>query len=172
MALPLAVSDTSVLINLHHLDLLPSLSLFYREVLVPAPVRVEFLRRDDQRSREVALNILTIRGLFSPCDYFDTPQVELYRLEKMKGAEAEALSQLHIRSADVLLIDERIGRKIATREMRKVHGTASILARLHINGITDYWSSINVLRSESGFWITEQDARRSFDIEMSRRDTH
>lgn len=168
MPLPVAVSDTSVLIGLHHLNLLNSLSFFYRQVLVPAPVRTEFLRRDDQRSREVALNVLTERGLFSPCDDFDTPQVELYRLNKMEGAEAEALSQLHIRNADVLLIDERIGRRIAEREMSEVHGTLSVLARLHKLTIVDYWTAFDKLVSELNMHFSIDVAWKVLENEMMK----
>lgn len=166
MPLPLAVADTSVLINLHHLEHLNSLSLFYRQVLVPSPVRTQFLKRDDSRSREIVFDVLTRHGFFSPCDDYDSVEVDLFKLDKMDEGEAEALSQLKIRQADVLLIDERIGRKIAEREMRRVSGTASILVRLSVNGFTDYWQSIDRLRSESGFRISDEVAQEALDNVM------
>ena len=171
MPLPLAVADTSVLINLHHLDLLNSLSLFYRQVLIPSPVRTQFLKRDDSRSREIALDVLTRQGLFSPCDDYDSVEVDLFKIDKMDEGEAEALSQLKIRQADILLIDELIGRKIAVRQRRDVSGTASILARLSMNGFTNYWQSINRLRSESGFRISNEIAQEALD-EAMRSQTH
>ncbi len=163
MPLPLAVTDTSVLINLHHLELLNSLSLFYRQVLVPSPVRTQFLSRDDTRSREIALDVLTRRGFFSPCDDYDSIEVDRFKTLNMDEGEAEALSQLKSRNADVLLIDEKIGRNVATRERRRVNGTASILARLHLNGVAEYWSCINRLRSESRFIITDKIANQALD---------
>src|SRR5258706_14271575 len=113
MALPLAVADTSVLINLHHLGLLEHLSHLYSGILVPAPVRKEFLKLDEYGTLEVTLNLFTTKGFFAPCDDYDTNEVDLLRTLKMKGAEAEALSQLKQRNADVLLIDEKTGRSIA-----------------------------------------------------------
>jgi len=167
LPLPIAVSDTTVLIYLHHLDLLYALSLFYRQILVPAPVRKQFLSRDDDRSRDTALNILTTSGLFSPCDDYDSIEVDLYKSHKMDEGEAEALSQLKQRSADVLLIDEKRGRSIAQREMRMVQGTASILAKLYKQGFVDYWSAINRLRSEVDMRIGDDTAHAAFDNEMN-----
>ena len=156
MALPLAVSDTSVLINIHHLDLLPSLSLLYRQVLVPAAVRTEFLRRDEQKTRETALTLLATRGFFTPCDEYDSIEVDLLKSYKMEGAEAEALSQLKIRKADVLLIDEKVGRKIAQREMRTVKGSVAVLGEFHKLRIIDLRTAISRLRNEVNFWVSEK----------------
>ncbi|MFN0157092.1 MAG: hypothetical protein ACKVRP_03350 [Bacteroidota bacterium] len=153
MSLPLAVADTSVLISLHHLELLTPLSLLYAQILVPSPVRLEFLRRNDQQSREFALITLTQKGLFSPCDDYDSIEVDLYKSYKMEGAEAEALSQTKMRKADVLLIDEKIGRKIAVKERRPVKGTASILAEFHRLDVANFHRSIARLRSETTFRI-------------------
>jgi predicted nucleic acid-binding protein len=163
MALPVAVSDTSVLIAIHHLDLLQSLSLLYSKILVPAPVRVEFLLRDDERSRKVALDTLSKNEFFSPCDEFDSVQVGLYKDDKMQGAEAEALSQMILRNADVLLIDEKIGRNVATKEQRRVQGTLSILAHLHTLGLTNFNKSVQRLQREINFRVSERtvaDVRR------------
>jgi len=168
MPLPIAVTDTSVLIYLHHLGHLDSLSLFFREVLVPSPVRIEFLSLPDRSSREVALNVLTRRGLFSPCNDFDSIEVALFKQLKMHNAEAEALSQLKLRNADVLLIDERIGRKVAIREMRKVQGTLSIIVKLHKLGFIDYYSSVAKLRSEKKARFSRAIIREVYEREVGR----
>lgn len=168
MPLQIAVSDTSVLINLHHLKLLESLSLFYREVLVPAPVRDEFLDHKDKGAREIALNVFTERGFFSPCDDFDSVQVTLFKIDKMKGAEAEALSQVKLRNADILLIDEKIGRKIAKRERQTVIGTASLLAKFHKLRLVDYPTAINCLKTELGMRISDHVVLAAFKNEMKQ----
>lgn len=156
MPLPVAVADTSVLIGLNHLGLLVHLSHLYRQVLIPAAVRGEFFTKDEERTREAALNLLTARGFFSPCDEFDSLQVELFRLMKMRGAEAEALSQLKVRNADVLLIDERIGTRIARKEMHQVNGTAGILGQFHLRGFIDFFEAIQRLRTEIKFRISDR----------------
>jgi len=155
MALPLAVADTSVLICFHHLQLLNALSLFYRQILVPSPVRKEFLEYDTAQTREIALNELTLKGFFQPCDNFDSIEVELFRIQKMKGAEAEALSQVKRTNADVFLVDEGIGRMVAKKEYRVVHGSVYILAKLHKLQLVRYHDSIKRLKEELKFRISE-----------------
>ena len=153
MAQRIAVTDTSVLINLHHLNLLNPLSLLFSRVLVPAPVRVEFLVRDKAGSLEFALTTLTSQGLFMPCDSFDSVDVGLLKATKMNGAEAEALSQAKIKNADFLLIDEKIGRRQAVRERRQVMGTAGVLVEFHKLGIVDFHISVARIKADLGFRI-------------------
>lgn len=151
-----AVADTSVLIALHHLGLLPKLSIFYDQVLVPSAVRTEFLLKDEEKTREAALTLLISRAIFFPCDDYDTVQVDLYLLSRLGRGEAEALSQLKIRNADVILIDERRGRTIAERERVKVRGTIALLASLDKLGIVDAWESVRRLRGELSFRVTDK----------------
>ena len=153
---PVAVADTSVLIALHHLGLLPKLSMFYSQVLVPSAVRTEFLLKDEEKTREVALTLLISRAFFFPCDDYDTVQVNLYLLHRLGRGEAEALSQLRIRNADVILIDERRGRTIAERERLKVRGTIALLASLDKLGFVDAWESVRRLRAELHFRVTDK----------------
>jgi predicted nucleic acid-binding protein len=133
---------------------------------VPAPVRTQFLRYDDQRSREVALIELTEQGFFSPCDDYDSIEVDLLKSHKLDEGEAEAMSQLKLRNADVLLIDEKRGRLIAEKEMRKVQGTASILAKLHRLEFVDYWDAIKRLRKEISWHISDRIAQKAFNYVM------
>ncbi|MBI1804570.1 MAG: hypothetical protein HY033_02770 [Ignavibacteriae bacterium] len=163
MALPLAVADTSVLIHLHHLGLLEYLSHLYSGVLVPSPVRTEFLRRDKNGARELALNVLTTRGLFTRCDDYDSNEVDLLRTLKMKGAEAEALSQLKKQNADVLLIDEKIGRSVAERERRSVKGTIGILASFSRLEFVEYFPAVERLRKELSFRISDEVVREALE---------
>src|SRR5438132_1602267 len=116
MAGPLAVADTSVLIAFHQLDLLPSLTVFYQTILVPAAVRTEFLHSEERtvRGRRAALTTLIDQPPFEPCDDYDTVQVRLLERELGLG-EAEALSQATLREARELLMDDRQGRRMAAR---------------------------------------------------------
>jgi len=160
---PVAVADTSVLIALHHLGLLPKLSMFYHQVLVPSAVRTEFLLKDEEKNREAALTLLISREIFFPCDDYDTVQVNLYLLSGLDRAEAEALSQLRIRNADVILIDERRGRTIAERERVKVRGTIALLASLDKLGFVNVWESVRRLRRELGFRVTDKVVREALE---------
>ncbi len=172
MAVKLAVADTSVLINLHYLGQLDSLSVFYRQVLIPGEVRVEFLKRTENRpSRENTLLALEREGLFSPCNDYSISDVDRFKINKLDRGEAEALSQLKMRGADISLIDEKRGRRVAKKEMQKVEGTALILARLHILGVLDIHRSIEVLRSEDPhIQVTDQIVQEALDMAKKERD--
>lgn len=173
MAFPLAVADTSVLINFHYLGQLNSLSLFYRQILIPGEVRVEFLKRTRSRSsRENTLLALEREGLFSPCDDHSIAEVDRFRIKnKLDRGEAEALSQLKVRGADILLIDEKRGRKVAQNEMQKVEGTVMILARLHVLRVLDIRSSIDMLELEDPhIRVTKDIIRRALKKAMNERD--
>ena len=74
---------------------------------------------------------------------------------------------MHIYKADILLIDEKIGRSIAKREMIEVHGLLSILAKLHKLGLADYWLSVRKLKSELNMWIGNEAARKAFENDMN-----
>lgn len=163
MALPLAVADASVLIALHHLDLLPSLSLFYyHKVLVPAEVRRQFFVKAAEKDREAALTILTSGSIFTPCEEYDTIQVELYLLSKLDHGEAEALSQATVLNIETILIDERRGRRVAEQQRKSVRGTLGILARLDFLGIAVYFDCINKLREQLGFHVSQSLAERVY----------
>jgi predicted nucleic acid-binding protein len=157
MLLPIAVADTSVLIALHHLDLLSQLSVLFHRVLIPAEVRTEFLSKDTKGLRGTALSTLISGAVFFPCDDYDTAQVQIFLLSKLDPGEAEVLSQAKNAEADVILIDEKKGRKIAALEHREVRGTIGILARMHYLGIADIWTSVERLEKEIQFRLKKED---------------
>ena len=152
-----AVTDTSVLINFYVLDLFPQLSILFNKILVPSPVRDQFLNpaREDAKSREVVFTTLSEQtGMFAPCNDYDTNEVTLLQNEGLDPGESEALSQFKIVEADILLIDEVAARKIANLQGLRCRGTARILAELEKLGMANTWECIRRLRSENNFRVS------------------
>lgn len=145
--------DASVLIALHHVDLLQHLGTHCERILVPSRVRGEFLGEAPDAAM-LAVSTLLDAPPFEPCDDFDLPSLEIYR-ERLHSGEAEAIAQMQPQAADCLLIDELDGRRVALQASHRVIGTARILAELHLDGRTDLLVSVERLRSGIGFRITD-----------------
>lgn len=153
MAVPLAVADTSVLIALHHLDLLTPLRLFYDRVLVPAAVRGEFLQWEERMrpGGGAALTVLISEPPFEPCDDYDTIELQLLLVELDPG-ESEALAQLKRHGAGHILMDERAGRGFAERVGYTAVGTVRLIVNLHLQGfVSDPQAAVRRLRKEIKF---------------------
>lgn len=155
MPLPTAVADTSVLINLDHLHLLGHLSHLFQQILIPAKVREEFFIRKEKIKHVSDFDSFISAGFFDPCESYDIVQVELYKTLKLGLGEAHALSQLTLRNADIFLVDDYKGRKIARQHRCNIKGTVGLLVELEFNGFTNARESIRRLREETGFRVTD-----------------
>lgn len=120
------VVDTSPLIALAVMDLLPVLRLLFNTVLVPSAVVRECL---DDLSKPMADNIggaltnkLLVEQPAANRDYCEL------LAEILGSGEAETITLAKEKNA-IALIDEEAGRKAATRENIDVIGSLSILIR-------------------------------------------
>ncbi|MBI5215626.1 MAG: hypothetical protein HY960_07710 [Ignavibacteriae bacterium] len=170
--LPTAVIDTSVLIGLHHLNLLWELTNLFHRIHVPVSVRNEFIERNERTNLRDAISELISGKFFLPCDDYDSAEVEILRLAGLHYGESEVISQAKQLEATVILMDEKKGRKIAMREGRSVKGTIGLLAIFETLKIIVLKDAVEKLISEKKFRITEKiieearrDARRYFDNE-------
>jgi len=105
----IVVSDTSPILNLARigrLELLPSL---YRQVLIPAAVYHELI--DSERDLPPAIDITSLPWLIVATAKDQTRVQELR--DRLDPGEAEAIVLAIERRADVLLVDERRGRRTA-----------------------------------------------------------
>ncbi len=85
---------------------------------------------------------------------------------KLHRGEREAILLAEILAADVLLIDEQIGRTIAPGRNLPLSGTLGVLERADMVGfVTDFPGVLKRLRS-SGFFIAE-----SLEQQLLRRHT-
>jgi predicted nucleic acid-binding protein len=130
---PRCTIDSSCVIALDHLNLLPSLSFLFSTVLVPKAVRIDLFRR---RATKRRLQLLFDRfAFFQRCDQYDRGAVEILLAErKVQGSkdrgEAEAVEQAAQVGAAVI-VDDRWGRKLAENYALEHHGTFWVLQRFH-----------------------------------------
>jgi hypothetical protein len=139
------VSDTSAVTSLLQVGRLTILSALYREVVVPTEVA------DELRRFHAALPDF-IRVL---------PVADRTRLEKLKSeldlGEAAAIALMLEGKGDVLLMDERRGRRVAVREGLNVVGLIGVLLEARQRGlITSLATVIGELEQIAGFRISSR----------------
>jgi predicted nucleic acid-binding protein len=125
--------DSSCLIALDHVQLIPSLSLLFSKVLVPKAVRAELFRRRATKDRIRA--ILADYAFFERCDGYEQAAVSILLVEqRWRGGrdrgEAEAIVQAAQVGA-VVIVDDRWGRDLARQYELECHGTLWVLERLY-----------------------------------------
>ena len=125
--------DSSCIIALDHLDLVPRLSLLFSTVLVPKAVRDELfkVRETEDRLRLIFENY----AFFQRCDGYEHGAVDFLLAERNReGAkdrgEVEAIVQASQFGATVV-IDDLWGRKQAKNHSLDVHGTVWVLQQFH-----------------------------------------
>lgn len=170
MPAPICTIDTSCVVALDLLDLLPQLSFLFSRVLLPSAVRTELFRR---RSTKDRLHVLLRSYAFiTRCNEFDKVAVDVLLIERMRQGvedrgEIEAVVQAAQNGAAVI-VDDPWGRELAERYRLDYHGTLWVLKRLfdldllsgpglreglirlRREGIRLPWSSANALLTEIG----------------------
>jgi predicted nucleic acid-binding protein len=148
------VSDTSplrVLQRLNQLDLLPAL---FDEVLVPPTVVVEIANVADSTRR---FDVAAVPGVRVVAPASRSPVEEMIKVNRLDPGEAEAIQLAVETRADVLLIDERRGTKIARECGLRTTGVLGILVqakqRQLIQSVRPFLSA---LQNEGRFFLTEE----------------
>jgi predicted nucleic acid-binding protein len=125
--------DSSCVIALDHLELIPYLSFLFSTVLVPKAVRDELFKLRATKDRIQA--IFHAYAFFERCDGYESGTVEFLLAERRRvgsqdRGEVEAVVQASQFGAAVI-VDDQWGRKLAERDDLEVHGTLWVLQRLH-----------------------------------------
>lgn len=125
--------DTSCVIALDAIDLIPLLSFLFSRVWLPKAVRAELFRR--RRTKDRLRALLDAYDFLQNCDEYDHGAVDVLLLEwtgqgKKDRGEAEAIVQAAVLGATVV-IDKRRGRRLAANFQLKCHGTIWILRRFY-----------------------------------------
>src|SRR5262249_18584822 len=107
--------DSSCLIALDHLNLIPSLSVLFSRVLVPKAVRQDLFKR--RATKERLQTIFDSYAFFQRCDEYERVAVDFLLSERAaKGmrdrGEVEAVVQAAQFGAAVV-VDDRWGRQLA-----------------------------------------------------------
>jgi predicted nucleic acid-binding protein len=162
--------DSSCLIALDHLDLVPRLSILFSIVLVPKAVREDLFKRRATKDRLRFL--FSAYAFFQRCDGYDQGTVDFLLAERARqGAqdrgEVEAVVQASQFGATVI-VDDPWGRELAARDDLEFHGTLWVLQRfhelallssttlrdcfvsLHRRGIRMPWEIVNALLTQIG----------------------
>lgn len=125
--------DSSCVIALDHLDLVPKLSLLFSVVLVPRAVQEELFKREETEDR---LQIVFARyAFFQRCDGYEQGTVDFLLAERDRQGtedrgEVEAVVQASQFGA-IVIVDDAWGRKLAKRYDLESHGTFWVLERFH-----------------------------------------
>jgi uncharacterized protein len=146
----IVVSDTSPVLNLARIGRLELLPLLFREVLIPDAVYRELM--DSERDLPPAIDITSLPWLIVAAAKDQNRVLELR--ERLDPGEAEAIELAIERRADVLLVDERRGRRIATAEGLTVMGLLGLVARSKEAGLIDLAKPVlDELLHVARFWI-------------------
>jgi predicted nucleic acid-binding protein len=153
----IVVSDTSCISNLLTIGEVHLLRDLFNEVIVPPAVETELRRFHPTLPAFVRSQVPQKRGKVA----------ELAREIDLGEAEAICLA-LELR-ADRLLIDEKLGRRVATREGLAVIGVVGLLITAKQRGlINSVKSALMALESKAGFYLREDLKRRALDAVNER----
>ncbi len=146
----IVVSDTSPVLNLARIGRLQLLPLIYGQVLIPATVFEELTA--SKRDLPPAIDLASEPWLIVASAQ-DQARVQELRTHLDPG-EAEAIVLAVERHADLLLVDERRGRRTATAAGLKVTGLLGVVARAKRAGLIDLGKPvIDELIEIARFWI-------------------
>ncbi|MBO9612193.1 MAG: DUF3368 domain-containing protein [Dyadobacter sp.] len=143
----IVVSDTSVisgLVQSGHLDVLQNL---YERIIIPNQVYLELQDLNVAFQQKLALDWIEIREVSSTSLLNELTEL-------LDPGEAEAIVLATELRADLVLIDERKGRAIATQMGLSVIGTLGALVEAkEKNYINSVKPVIDILVNQCGFWI-------------------
>ncbi|MBI2432146.1 MAG: DUF3368 domain-containing protein [Candidatus Hydrogenedentes bacterium] len=144
----IVVSDASpfiALIGIGQIDLLPQL---FHTVFVPPAIIVELTRPD--RSPAVSAFIEERPGWL-----IEQVPARIEAIPKLHSGETEAISLAREMNADLLLIDESLGRRSAIQRKLNIAGTIGVLemaAKRNLVGLDVAFAKLR----ETSFWVSAE----------------
>jgi predicted nucleic acid-binding protein len=149
----IVVADTSVILNLccvRHEHLLQQL---FKRVLIPNEVADEFVWLTKVQKRFSGLILPPWIEILSAPKSYPAEPIEA----ELDAGEAAAIALFFTQKADALLIDEKIGRKVAIKLGVRTVGILGILTDAKND---DLISSVKILldrlEAEANFWISRE----------------
>lgn len=140
----IVVSDTSVITSLLQIGQLDLLCKLYQRVLIPRAVYNELARSHQDLPEFIELGDVSNRKLVAELE------------TELDLGEAEAIVLAKEKHADLLLIDEKRGRRVALREGIRITGLIALLVEAKSRGlISSVRDAISQLESRAGFRISE-----------------
>ncbi|HUG90496.1 MAG TPA: DUF3368 domain-containing protein [Planctomycetaceae bacterium] len=144
----LVVADSSpliVLVNIGHIDVLPAL---FGEVVVPPQVSAEL---DSPRRPQVVRDLVAAR----PAWLIERTPATIEPIAGLHPGELAAISLAVELKAELLLIDEASGRKIAAERQVAFTGTVGVLELAANRGLLELRDAFERIK-RTDFWISHQ----------------
>ena len=151
----IVVSDTSPLSGLAIVGKLSLLQALYGQIVIPEAVASELRRGGQDEPRIAQALALSWVEIKPPTNH---PLIdELQTIYKLDKGESEAITLALEINADALLIDERLGRREASRLGLSITGMLGVLlAAKKQNLVSAVRPIVDVLMKEAGFRISRQ----------------
>src|SRR5216684_1237711 len=134
---PRCTVDTSCIIALDHLGLLPKLSVLFSRVLLPKAVRNELFK--DTATKDRVQSLFNTYAFVERCDEYDKGAVDILLVERIQqGTEDRGEAEAVVQAAEVgamVIVDDRWGRELAARYKLDHHGTFWIIDQLYSLGL-------------------------------------
>jgi predicted nucleic acid-binding protein len=163
----IAVSNTTPLRYLVAIDQQHLLGQLFETIFVPAAVHEELTEASTPEN--VRLRVLSLPAWYE-VRAVDEPQEAIFPVALHRG-ERQAILLAETLRPDVILIDERIGRTIASGRNLPVSGTLGVLERADVMGfISDFPKILKQLKT-SGFYVDESLEQRLLQRHRNRQET-
>jgi uncharacterized protein len=141
----IVVSDTSALTALLQIGRIELLARLYHEIVIPEAVEREL--RHDHPALPQFIHVNRVKN----------PSVVQRLAQELDQGEAEAIALMLENRGDLLLIDERRGRRVAQREGVPVVGLIGVLAEAkRIGQLPSLAAVVNDLQTLAGFRISDR----------------
>lgn len=149
----IVVSDTSVITSLIRVGRERLLQQLHGVVLIPEAVRQELMRAHSRIPKFLEIRQAVDRRFVA-------------RLEvELDLGEAEAIVLAKEAKADLLLIDEKLGRQIALREGLRVAGLLGVIIEAKQRGLIDSVRElVDRLESAAGFRVSDAVREEAFRL--------
>jgi predicted nucleic acid-binding protein len=129
--------DSSCVIALDHLDLIPKLSFLFSIVLVPKAVREDLFKRRATKDRLQSL--FEAYAFLQRCDGYEQGTVDILLAERTRlGAQDRAEVEAVVQASEVgatVIVDDPWGRQLAERDDLEFHGTLWVLQQFQELGL-------------------------------------
>lgn len=157
----IVVADTSVVLNLSCLRQEHLLQELFEEVLIPQAVVREFERLANSDPRFRGLAVPTFLRIVKP----ELRIPELTGDQRLHHGEIEAITLAVEHNADLLLMDERVGRSAAASLQLRCVGILGVLIQSKRMGFLDSVGPVlDSLERHAGFWLSEALKNRILEI--------
>lgn len=146
----LVVTDTSPLLNLALVDRLDLLETQFDAIEVPEQVWEELMRGEEDYP---GLHTLREDGFLTVVSV-DRTELYVEIARELDEGETAAITYATEKGADLVLLDERDGRRVARRHDLDVTGVIGILLRGVRDDEVELETELDALR-DGGFWISD-----------------